>query len=64
MAIKNGNEITVSYVFWKIITENNILIEAEVNDYFNTIEELKKEMNNTKIPFEKSNYFIKKANKW
>ncbi len=45
----------------KIIEENNILIEAEINDSYKTIEELKKAINETNIPFDKSNYFVKKA---
>lgn len=45
----------------KILSENNILIEAETNKEYRTIEKLKKEINNTNIPFDNSNYFVKKA---
>lgn len=40
----------------KILSENNILIEAETNKEYRTIEKLKKEINNTNIPFDNSNY--------
>lgn len=45
----------------KIISNDNILIEAELNEHYKTIESLKKAINDTKIPFDKSNYFVKKA---
>ena len=45
----------------KILSENNILIEAETNKEYRTVEKLKKEINNTNIPFDNSNYFVKKA---
>ncbi len=45
----------------KILSENNILIEAETNKEYRTIEKLKKEINKTNIPFDNSNYFVKKA---
>lgn len=45
----------------KILPENNILIEAETNKKYRTVEKLKKEINNTNIPFDNSNYFVKKA---
>lgn len=45
----------------KILSKNNILIEAETNDYFDTIDKLKEEMKKTTIPFDTSNYFVKKA---
>ncbi len=45
----------------KILSENNILIEAETNENYRTIEDLKKAIKNTNIPFDDSNYFVKKA---
>lgn len=45
----------------KILSEKNILIEAETNDYFDTIDKLKEEMKKTTVPFDTSNYFVKKA---
>ena len=45
----------------KIISDDNILIESEVNEYYKTIDELKNVISTTKIPFDKSNYFVKKA---
>ena len=45
----------------KILSENNILIEAETNKEYRNIEKLKKELNKTNIPFDNSNYFVKKA---
>lgn len=45
----------------KIISKDNILIEAELNDYYKSIKELIEEINKCKIPFDKSNYFVKKA---
>lgn len=45
----------------KCINDNNILIEAETNEKYKTIDELKEAINNTQIPFDKSNYFVKKA---
>ena len=45
----------------KILSENNILIEAETNKEYMTIEKLKKEINKTNIPFDNNNYFVKKA---
>lgn len=53
---KNGFEIIV-----KILSDDNILIEAELNKEYKTIDELKNAINKTKIPFDKSNYFVKKA---
>lgn len=53
---KNGFEIIV-----KILFDDNILIEAELNKEYKTIDELKDAINKTKIPFDKSNYFVKKA---
>ena len=47
----------------KILSENNILIEAETNKEYRTIEKLKKEINKTNIPFDNSNYFVKKLEK-
>ena len=45
----------------KIISKDNILIEAELNDYYKSIKKLIEEINKCKIPFDKSNYFVKKA---
>ena len=45
----------------KLINKDNILIEMETNEHFKTIDELKNVINNTTIPFDKSNYFVKKA---
>lgn len=45
----------------KIIAKDNILIETETNEFYQTIDELKKAINKTNIPFDKSNYFVKKA---
>lgn len=45
----------------KVLSNDNILIEAEINDFYKTIDELKKAMNETSITFDKSNYFVKKA---
>ncbi|MCI8444373.1 MAG: hypothetical protein HFJ37_04335 [Clostridia bacterium] len=53
---KNGFEIII-----KILSDDNILIEAETNDYYKTIEQLKERINKTNIPFDKSNYFVKKV---
>lgn len=53
---KNEFEIIV-----KIISDDNILIESELNEYYKTIDELKNVISTTKIPFDKSNYFVKKA---
>ena len=35
--------------------------ELETNEKYKNVEELKEEINNTKIPFDHSNYFVKKA---
>ena len=53
---KNNFKIIV-----KVSNENNILIEAEINDSYKSIEELKKEINHSNIPFDINNYFVKKA---
>ena len=45
----------------KILFDDNILIEAELNKEYKTIDELEDAINKTKIPFDKSNYFVKKA---
>ena len=45
----------------KILSDDNILIESELNESYKTIDELKEAINATKIPFDKSNYFVKKA---
>ena len=53
---KNEFEIIV-----KILSDDNILIESELNEYYKTIDELKNVISTTKIPFDKTNYFVKKA---
>lgn len=53
---KNGLKLVIKY-----ISDNNILIELETNEKYKNVEELKEEINNTKIPFDHSNYFVKKA---
>ena len=53
---KNEFEIIV-----KILSDNNILIESELNEYYKTIGELKHAISTTKITFDKTNYFVKKA---
>lgn len=45
----------------KDIENGNLLIETETNKNITTIEELKKIIENLEIPFEKENYFVKKA---
>lgn len=45
----------------KVISNDNILIEAELNEKYKDIDALKKAINNTNIPFDSSNYFVKKA---
>ena len=47
---KNGFEIII-----KILSDDNILIEAELNKEYKTIDELKNAINKTKIPYDKSN---------
>ncbi len=54
----NKNEFKIIV---KILSKNNILIEAETNEKYRTIEDLKKAINNTNIPFDDTNYFVKKA---
>ncbi len=54
----NKNEFKIIV---KILSKNNILIEAETNEEYRTIEDLKKAINNTNIPFDDTNYFVKKA---
>lgn len=41
--------------------ENKILIEIETNEFYNDISVLEKEINKLNIPFEHSNYYVKKA---
>lgn len=41
--------------------ENNILIEIETNEFYKDIQELKKAINKIDIPFDHSDYFVKKA---
>lgn len=45
----------------KFLANNNTLIEIETNDNFNTIDKLKKLVNEIEIPIEKDTYFVKKA---
>ena len=45
----------------KDIENGELLIETETNKNITTIEELKKIIENLEIPFEKENYFVKKA---
>lgn len=45
----------------KDIYNGDLLIETETNNNITTIEELKKIIENLEIPFEKENYFVKKA---
>ncbi len=45
----------------KFIENSNTLIEIETNDNYNTIDKLKKLVNQLEIPIEKNNYFVKKA---
>lgn len=45
----------------KNISTNVILIEIETNEKYQTIEQLKLEINKIDIPFDTSNYFVKKA---
>lgn len=53
---KNGLKLVIKY-----ISNDNILIEAETNEKYHNTEELKEEINKTSIPFDHSNYFVKKA---
>ena len=45
----------------KDVYNGDLLIETETNKNITTIEELKKIIENLEIPFEKENYFVKKA---
>lgn len=45
----------------KDINNGDLLIETETNENIKTIEELKKIIERLEIPFEKENYFVKKA---
>lgn len=45
----------------KDIYNGDLLIEIETNDNIKTIEELKEIIERLEIPFEKENYFVKKA---
>ena len=45
----------------KDIENGDLLIETETNKNITTIEELKKIIESLEIPFEKENYFVKKA---
>ena len=45
----------------KFIEKSNTLIEIETNDNLNTIDKLKKIVDEIEIPMEKNNYFVKKA---
>lgn len=45
----------------KFIKNSDTLIEFETNEIFNTVEELKRVINDLDIHIEKDNYFVKKA---
>ena len=45
----------------KDIYNGDLLIEIETNNNITTIEELKEIIESLEIPFEKDNYFVKKA---
>ena len=45
----------------KNISTNVILIEIETNEKYQTINQLKQEINKIDVPFDTSNYFVKKA---
>ena len=45
----------------KFIEKSNTLIEIETNDNLDTIDKLKKIVDEIEIPMEKNNYFVKKA---
>ena len=45
----------------KEVYNGDLLIETETNNNITTIEELKEIIESLKIPFEKENYFVKKA---
>lgn len=45
----------------KDVYNGDLLIETETNNNIKTIEELKKMIERLEIPFEKDNYFVKKA---
>ncbi len=45
----------------KFIENSNTLIEIETNDNFDTIDKLKRLVNEIEIPIEKDTYFVKKA---
>ena len=49
-------ELAIKYVY-----NGDLLIETETTNNITTIEELKKIIENLEIPFEKDNYFVKKA---
>lgn len=53
---KNGLEICIEEV-----NEKYLFIEIEENDKYNTIEKMIEALDNTKIDYDKSNYFVKKA---
>ena len=45
----------------KDVYNGDLLIETETNNNITTIEELKEIIESLEIPFEKENYFVKKA---
>ena len=45
----------------KDVYNGDLLIETETNNNITTIEELKEKIESLEIPFEKDNYFVKKA---
>ena len=53
---KNNIELAL-----KFIENSDTLIEIETDDHFDTIDKLKKLIDEFEIPIEKENYFVKKA---
>jgi len=53
---KNNIELAL-----KFIENSDTLIEIETDDDFDTIDKLKKLIDEFEIPIEKENYFVKKA---
>lgn len=53
---KDGLQICVEDV-----NDKYLFIEVEENDKYNTIEKMMEALKNTKIDYDKSNYFVKKA---
>ena len=53
---KDGLELAIEYV-----NDKHLYIEVEENEKYDTIEKLIRALENTKINYDKSNYFVKKA---